>query len=189
MVRGREEVGRPYHIVSPGCAAVVALACACVVYVWANRPGREWTDSRKCWKLAFGSHVPIGWTVVHARYETLGYGNISYQYSFEVSLPNGDVDSCLSSNGMEKADSETNWILKHSYFGGPGARPSWFAPKEHTNYTGWFFTNSYNAFRILVEEGENKAFISDYQSVTTYFPRDQRRVIRGLGEFCGSFQD
>lgn len=183
MVRGQAEGKRQCHIVIPGCTAVVALACACVLYVWANRPGREWTDSRKCLKLVFGSDVPAGLAVVHARYKTLDFGKASHQYFFEVTLPSGDIDRYLSSNGMQKGDSGMSWKLKHAHFGGVSVHPSWFAPKKHTNYTGWFFTNNYNGFGILVEKGENRAFICDYQSEITYFPRDQLRIMRGLGEF------
>jgi len=133
-----------------------AFALTCCGYLKSGR----WDDDAANWDRAFGRFglsVPKGWLVVHSRYWR--YPHFTYEggYYFQVRVPPEGRRLLVQSDyvrlGPERAEMN----------GACEPRPSWFAPKDPTQYEIWGAKEGASNYRVLVDPSGPDAFLMDCQ--------------------------
>ena len=120
-----------------------------------------WEDDPGNWSRALQSTKPSDVEVIHSWYWRSPHWSYEFEYFFEI-RPNAKLkEQLFGKNRLQQVTGEEATKIKKNLFGDV---PTWFAPKDVTEYEVWVFEEEPNSnFKILIDKKSGETFLNDYQ--------------------------
>jgi hypothetical protein len=119
-----------------------------------------WEDDPGNWSRAFQSTKPPNIEIVHSKYWRSAHWTYEFQYFFEIA-PNPQLkEQVFAKNKMRHVAGDEATKIRKNVFGDV---PSWFAPKEVTEYDIWIVEEQDRDFKVLIDKKSGVMFLNDYQ--------------------------
>jgi hypothetical protein len=137
-----------------GLCIAEAMATSCGYFA-----AGTWTNDPRNWERAFDSKQPHDVVVVHSEYTRFPHWSYEFRYCFEIAANSALQEQLMSRNKLRRIDDrEVNGVQQTQ------GNPSWFLPKDSSQYDGWVFDGDPNRnFRVLIDRESGAIYLSDRQ--------------------------
>jgi hypothetical protein len=118
-----------------------------------------WEDDPGNWSRALHSTKPPDVRVIHSKYWRSAHWTYEFEYFFEIAPNQKLKEQLFRENKLRQLTGDQAGKVKNF-----GTAPTWFAPKDVTEYEVWVFEGEPDHnFRVLIDKKSDVIFLSNFQ--------------------------